>query len=99
MEADDVEAALNYIDLGINLEGHDEFGSTPLIVAAVHGHCDVLSALLKRGASVEAVDENLQSALHWAAMKGNNMCVEQLSEYCCTETCRRIAQILICPSQ
>uniref|UniRef100_A0A8D2QQR8 Ankyrin repeat and SOCS box containing 18 n=1 Tax=Zosterops lateralis melanops TaxID=1220523 RepID=A0A8D2QQR8_ZOSLA len=54
--------------------------STPLCLAARHGHPDCLRHLLRRGA-----DPNLapggQAPLHWACQGGHSHCLELLLEY------------------
>ncbi|NXR41489.1 ASB18 protein, partial [Zosterops hypoxanthus] len=54
--------------------------STPLCLAARHGHPDCLRHLLRRGA-----DPNLapggQAPLHWACQGGHSQCLELLLEY------------------
>jgi ankyrin repeat protein len=60
------------------MEARDEYGSTPLIAAAIHGMLEVLVALAGNGANLNAVDQNLQSALHWAAILGRDNCATQL---------------------
>lgn len=56
---------------GAELEGKDGAGCTPLLIAAQYGHVDVVAFLLQRKANGAAVDNNRDSALHWAAYKGS----------------------------
>jgi hypothetical protein len=44
---------------------------TPLHVAAKHGHPDIVSLLVKKGADVHAMDSGLKAPLHFAAIEGN----------------------------
>jgi ankyrin repeat protein len=54
------------VDVDVELKGHGE-GHTGLHVAAYHGHADVVSALLRRGARVDAIDKTWGTApLIWA---------------------------------
>ncbi|KAF5585483.1 ankyrin protein [Fusarium pseudoanthophilum] len=53
-----------------NIDLPDNDGSTPLILAAVRGHCRSVRALLKAGAKVDAVDPWNQTALFTAVDVG-----------------------------
>lgn len=55
--------------LGINVSNQDGF--TPLHVAALHGHAELVSLLLKHGASVGARNINHAVPLHLACQKGH----------------------------
>ncbi|KAI8813301.1 ankyrin repeat-containing domain protein, partial [Cladochytrium replicatum] len=52
---------------------------TPLVEAIVHGHYFAARSILKAGASVDVLDSQGRTALHWAALFGG----------------REIAQLLI----
>lgn len=46
-------------------------GSTPLLVAAAAGQSEAVTELLDAGAKVDAANDKGQTALHYAASKGN----------------------------
>jgi ankyrin repeat protein len=56
---------------GINLNSQDSSGCTPLIIAAQHEQIHTVIFLVKNGADTRIVDNNGDTALHWAAYKGN----------------------------
>lgn len=58
----------------------DSLGWTPLIIAASAGHREVVAYLVERGANVQAVTANSQSALHFACGKGHLEVVKLLVE-------------------
>ena len=64
---------------GAALEARDGEGKTPLIVAAMQGHADVVSALLEAGAEVEASDPYGNRALHVACYHGQTAVVRLLA--------------------
>ncbi len=45
-------------------------GTTALIAAARNGHLNVVEALARRGADINAVDHDVGAALYWAAFNG-----------------------------
>lgn len=49
------------------IKAKDERGCTPLLLAAKAGRTEIVSILLKNGASVSAKDKTGETALHWAA--------------------------------
>ena len=61
----------------------DSLGWTPLIIAASAGHCEVVAYLVERGANVQAVTANSQSALHFACGKGHLEVVKLLVDNGC----------------
>lgn len=67
-----------------NIEAPNQYGSTPLILAAARGHVEVVRLLLKRGANIEARGARNRTALEWAEQNGHPDCValirEQLAE-------------------
>ena len=56
----------------------DEYGVTPLHVAAVKGHDGVVSTLLLRGADINALDNTGDTPLIWASSEGSLCVVETL---------------------
>ncbi len=48
------------------LESRDRFGRTPLVTCAVSGCEEGLQALIVGGASVEAIDDEQRTPVHWA---------------------------------
>jgi ankyrin repeat protein/energy-coupling factor transporter ATP-binding protein EcfA2 len=64
-----------------NVDLPDNDGSTPLILAAVRGHCRSVRALLKAGAKVDAVDPWNQTALFTAVDVGSVDVVRTLLEF------------------
>ncbi|OXB84009.1 UNVERIFIED_CONTAM: hypothetical protein H355_015520 [Colinus virginianus] len=65
--------------LGVNVSNQD--GYTPLHMAALHGHCDLVSLLLKHGASISAKNAEHAVPLHLACQKGHFQVVECLMDY------------------
>ena len=67
-------------------QGHDVnvrfplVGTGPLIVAAGHGHVDMVRVLLDAGADINAADASGWTALHAAAAKGDRATVVLLLE-------------------
>lgn len=54
----------------IPIDAPDNKQCTPLIIAAQFGKADLCSYLIGKGANIHAVDEEGDTALHWAAFKG-----------------------------
>jgi hypothetical protein len=54
------------------------FDRTPLVVAAIYGHADVVGLLIERGADVNAIDNNELTALQNAAREGHEEVVRVL---------------------
>lgn len=53
------------------IDARDASNCTPLLIAAQYGHPDLAAFLICRGADPKAVDSSRDTALHWAAYKGN----------------------------
>ena len=57
---------------GVDWEVADASGCTPLLIAAQYGQVEVCAYLLQKGrADLYAMDNSLDTALHWAAYKGS----------------------------
>jgi ankyrin repeat protein len=54
---------------------------SPLRVAAMKGHLDIVKLLLEQGAIVDASGQTGRTALHWAALKGHRDILKLLLEY------------------
>ncbi|XP_054054596.1 ankyrin repeat domain-containing protein 27 isoform X4 [Rissa tridactyla] len=65
--------------LGVNVSNRDGF--TPLHVAALHGHSELVSLLLKHGASISARNVKHAVPLHLACQKGHFQVVKCLMAY------------------
>lgn len=56
-------------------------GDTALMVASLHGHTDIVTTLLKDGASVNVGNRDKRFAIHLAASRGHNSVIAQLVEH------------------
>ncbi|NWH78613.1 ANR27 protein, partial [Piaya cayana] len=65
--------------LGVNVSNQD--GQTPLHMAALHGHAELVSLLLRHGASVSARNAKQAIPLHLACQKGHFQVVKCLMDY------------------
>ncbi|KAL7580310.1 hypothetical protein ACA910_004346 [Epithemia clementina (nom. ined.)] len=64
------------------LEMRDASGCTPLLLAAQHGHVETVAFLVHQfQARLDAVDDNGDSATHWAAYKGSAAVLGLLAYY------------------
>lgn len=59
-----------FLERGVPLDSLDLNGCTPLIISAQYGQSLCISYLLQKGANKFHLDNNGDSALHWAAFKG-----------------------------
>jgi uncharacterized protein len=71
---------LQYVDRGAPANLTDAGGNTLLMLAAYHGHAEVVTGLAERGANVDAVNDRGQSPLAAAAFKGAADVVRALME-------------------
>ncbi|RXJ96307.1 hypothetical protein CRV00_01415 [Malaciobacter molluscorum] len=63
-----LDSVKTLLDLGVDIEQFDSDQMTPLMVAANVGTTHVLKELLQRGADVNHVNENNESAIHFAVL-------------------------------
>ena len=61
-------------------DDRNQYGSTPLHIAVVNGHEDIVSLLLDKGASPNAANEDGNTPLHAAVGKGERQCAKLLLE-------------------
>lgn len=74
-----IEAVQAILDAGAQIDAAGgALKQTPLHVAASYGEEDIVDALLKRGARIDAVDEDDRTPLHWAAGFGKSDMVKAL---------------------
>lgn len=66
----DVRAVRQHIAAGSDLDRRDQFGSTPLAIAATFGRTEVARALIDAGADLETRDEWGSTPLHLAVVFG-----------------------------
>ncbi|NYF98351.1 ankyrin repeat domain-containing protein [Janibacter cremeus] len=69
-----------YLDAGAPTDLTDPSGNTLLMLAAYHGHSDLVSDLARRGADVDALNDRGQSPLAGAVFKGEDEVVAVLLE-------------------
>ena len=55
------------LDHGADTEASDQYGATPLIIAASEFNINGVKLLLERGANPNATDRNGWTALRWAS--------------------------------
>lgn len=68
-ELETVQALLGQ---GVAVDDANDYGATPLILAAMNGHDEVVSALLEAGAEPERADDFYhRTALQWATLGGH----------------------------
>ena len=69
----DLGGAKEALQSGIHVDSLDKEGKTPLMVAAIHGHTEMISLLLDRGgAKLDLTHEKYgTTALHWACQYGH----------------------------
>jgi len=69
-ESGDAGLAAKLLKEGVDPNGRDVFGRTPLHLAAEEGHVAVVELLLQHGADPSSQDEDGNAALHLAALRG-----------------------------
>jgi peptidoglycan/LPS O-acetylase OafA/YrhL len=75
----DLDAIERHMASGVAVDARDpERGGTPLLWAAVTGQAKSIELLIRRGADVNAVDQDGGTALHGAAFMGHELAVDVL---------------------
>jgi len=74
------EFAEYLINNGANINAQNEFGNTPLIVAAKAGIPTCVDLLIKKGAELNLQTNKGDTALHWAAKNGDSQILKLLLE-------------------
>ena len=65
----------------VDVNAHQrEFGSTPLNIAALYGHLEVMKALIKNGADVDAANRDKNASIHTVGFTGNYQAYRILKE-------------------
>ncbi|MCE1177866.1 MAG: ankyrin repeat domain-containing protein [Micrococcales bacterium] len=76
----DAERLPLYVDHGLPVNLTDGDGNTILMLAAYHGHVDLVRALVERGADVDRLNDRGQSPLAGAFFKGEDEVAQVLIE-------------------
>lgn len=74
----DAKAVKQHIEAGTNLNEKDEYGSTPLIIAATFNKKQVAKLLIEAGAELAVRSNDGSTALHTAAFLGRTEIVKAL---------------------
>jgi hypothetical protein len=69
---------VTYVDAGVPVNLTNDKGDTLLVLAAYHGHPDIVAALLDRGADHSRVNDRGQTALAAAVFRQSTESVTQL---------------------
>lgn len=69
IEMDDIDAAMKFINEGIDINMQDDTGATPLHWAAHQDLYDLVKVLEEKGANIYAHDDDGWTPLHWAKSK------------------------------
>lgn len=70
-----------YVDAGAPADLTDASGNTLLMLAAYHGHAELVRELARRGADVNRLNDRGQSPLAGAVFKGEEEVVDALLEH------------------
>ncbi len=62
--------AKELLRIGCPVDGRDQFGNTPLIIACQNGHARLVKVLLRHGAAVGAANRSGNTGLHYAVAFG-----------------------------
>jgi len=73
-----VQRLLAYVEAGVPVDLTDPAGNTLLMLAAYHGHADVVDGLARQGADVNRLNDRGQSPLAGAVFKGEDEVVRVL---------------------
>jgi ankyrin repeat protein len=73
----DVIAIRNLLSSGLDVDLRNEFGWTPLMLAASEGQGSVVRLLLASGADVNSVNDFGASALAYAALRGEGRIIHE----------------------
>lgn len=65
------------LEFGMRLDCEDEYYHNPLIVCAQYQHLDLLSFLVSKGASVNALNTEMKSPLSAAAEQGGDLAIKK----------------------
>lgn len=68
--AGQTQRVLAYVDAGVPVDLTDHNGNTLLMLAAYHGHAELVDGLAERGARVDTANDRDQVALAGALFKG-----------------------------
>jgi ankyrin repeat protein len=74
----DVITVREFIASGVSVDLRNQFGWTPLMLAANEGHTPILTLLLSEGADVNAINDFGVSALAYAALRGKCCAIQAL---------------------
>lgn len=75
-----VEAVLDALRSGANVNARDPEGETPLMYASAQGRTEVVELLLNRGADIHAHSDNAETALGRAVMYNQESTISLLLE-------------------
>ena len=68
-ERGDIEGVKRHLADGADVNAKNDFGSTPLIAAALKGHKEIAELLISEGADVNAKNDRGQTPLDWAEVE------------------------------
>jgi uncharacterized protein len=72
------EDLISFLDGGLPKDLTDPSGNTLVMLAAYHGHADLVTALAARGADVDRVNDRGQTPLAGAVFKGEDGVIDAL---------------------
>ena len=77
-EVGDLDAVMELVGKGSNVDEKDEDGDTALMIASKNGHVEVVKALIENGAKVDEKNNNDDTPLMWASGDGTVEVVKAL---------------------